>query len=95
MFIVHLLCSLYISDTGENVIAVKELAKSANVTAVNGLTHSGDFSEKLLNTSSALSKVNETWQKTNEIIINSSKAGRLLASLLSGNVTVCKTRVNF
>ncbi|XP_077208858.1 laminin subunit alpha-1 isoform X1 [Paroedura picta] len=61
-------------DTSENIIAVKELAESAKMTAVNGLNHSGDFSEKLLNTSSALSRVNETLQKTNELIIDSSKA---------------------
>lgn len=68
---------------------------SANMTAINGLNHTGDFSEKLMNTSSALSKVNETLQKTSELIIDSSKAGRLAASLLSGNVTVWKTKVNF
>ncbi|KAL8182297.1 UNVERIFIED_CONTAM: hypothetical protein K2H54_051811 [Gekko kuhli] len=62
------------NDTSENIIAVKELAVSANVTAINGLNHTGVFSEKLLNTSSALSKVNETLQKTNELIIDSSKA---------------------
>ncbi|XP_060099959.1 laminin subunit alpha-1 [Heteronotia binoei] len=62
------------NDTSGNTIAVKELAVSANMTAVNGLNHTGNFSEKLLNTSSALSKVNETLQKTSELIIDSSKA---------------------
>ncbi|XP_042299087.1 laminin subunit alpha-1-like isoform X2 [Sceloporus undulatus] len=62
------------NDTSENILAVKFLAVSANVTAVNGLSHTGYFSEKLLNTSSALSEVNETLQKTNELIIDSSKA---------------------
>nr|XP_060631057.1 laminin subunit alpha-1 [Anolis sagrei ordinatus] len=62
------------NDTNENILAVKFLAASANVTAVNRLSHAGGFSEKLLNTSSALSKVNETLHKTNELIIDSSKA---------------------
>ncbi|XP_053105976.1 laminin subunit alpha-1 isoform X2 [Hemicordylus capensis] len=62
------------NDTSENILAVKDLAVSANVTAVNGLSHTVGFSEKLLNTSSALSKVNETLQRTNELIIDSSKA---------------------
>ncbi|XP_062987367.1 laminin subunit alpha-1 [Elgaria multicarinata webbii] len=62
------------NDTSENILAVKELAVSANVTALNGLSRTSGFSAKLLNTSSALSKVNETLQKTNELIIDSSKA---------------------
>ncbi|KAH0617809.1 hypothetical protein JD844_016413 [Phrynosoma platyrhinos] len=62
------------NDTSENILAVKILAVSANITAVSGLSHTGCFSEKLMNTSSALSEVNETLQKTNELIIDSSKA---------------------
>ncbi|XP_008118175.2 laminin subunit alpha-1 isoform X1 [Anolis carolinensis] len=62
------------NDTNENILAVKSLAASANVTAVKRLSHAGGFSEKLLNTSSALSEVNETLHKTNELIIDSSKA---------------------
>ncbi|KAJ6662205.1 hypothetical protein lerEdw1_012672 [Lerista edwardsae] len=62
------------NDTTEKILAAKELAVTANIIAVNGLRSTEDFSEKLLNTSSALFKVNETLQKTNELIIDSSKA---------------------
>lgn len=68
---------------------------TANIIAVNGLNHTEAFSEKLLNASSALFKVNETLQKTNELIIDSSKAGKLAASLLFRNVIACKSAVNF
>uniref|UniRef100_A0ABM5GDG7 Laminin subunit alpha-1 isoform X1 n=1 Tax=Pogona vitticeps TaxID=103695 RepID=A0ABM5GDG7_9SAUR len=61
-------------DTSKNILAVKELAVLANVSALSSLSRAGVFSEKLQNTSSALSKVNETLQKTNELIIDSSKA---------------------
>lgn len=73
----------FVSDTSTNILAVKELAVLANVSALNSLSHAEGFSEKLQNTSSALSKVNETLQKTNELIIDSSKAGRFTASLIS------------
>uniref|UniRef100_A0A8D2L172 Laminin subunit alpha-1 n=1 Tax=Varanus komodoensis TaxID=61221 RepID=A0A8D2L172_VARKO len=62
----------FVSGTTENIFAIKELA--ANVTSLDGLRHTGSFSAKLLNTSSALSEVNETLQRTNELIINSSEA---------------------
>lgn len=88
------LCPSIVSDTTEKILAAKELAVTANIIAVNDLSHTEDFSEKLLNTSSALFKVNETLQKTNELIIDSSKAGKLAASLLSGNVIACKSAVN-
>ncbi|XP_033010826.1 laminin subunit alpha-1 [Lacerta agilis] len=62
------------NDTSENILAVRELAVSANATALDGLRHTGVFSEKFLNTSFTLSKVNETLRKTNELIIDSSNA---------------------
>ncbi|KAM3839038.1 laminin subunit alpha-1 [Vipera latastei] len=61
-------------DTNENILAIKRLALSANLTALNGISHTVGFSEKLLNSSSALSKVNDTLQKTNELIIDSTNA---------------------
>ncbi|KAL7984390.1 hypothetical protein Chor_002960, partial [Crotalus horridus] len=61
-------------DTNENILAIKRLALSANLTALNGISHTVGFSEKLLNSSSTLSKVNETLQKTNELIIDSTNA---------------------
>ncbi|XP_058033280.1 laminin subunit alpha-1 [Ahaetulla prasina] len=61
-------------DTNKNLLAIKRLALSANLTALNGISHTDGFSEKLLNSSSALSKVNDTLQKTNELIIDSTNA---------------------
>ncbi|KAG8133482.1 hypothetical protein E2320_011294 [Naja naja] len=61
-------------DTNENILAIKRLALSANLTAFNGISHTNGFSEKLWNSSSALSKVNDTLQKTNELIIDSTNA---------------------
>ncbi|XP_026527653.1 laminin subunit alpha-1 [Notechis scutatus] len=61
-------------DTNENILAIKRLALSANLTSLNGISHTDGFSEKLWNSSSALSKVNDTLQKTNELIIDSTNA---------------------
>ncbi|XP_061212315.1 laminin subunit alpha-1 isoform X2 [Neopsephotus bourkii] len=60
--------------TRKYMLEVKELAVSANTSAVVGLNHFGDFSQKLLNTSSALSQVNDTLRKATELITDSSKA---------------------
>uniref|UniRef100_A0A8C8SN99 Laminin subunit alpha-1 n=1 Tax=Pelusios castaneus TaxID=367368 RepID=A0A8C8SN99_9SAUR len=60
--------------TSDKIFKAKELAVSANTSAVAGLSPMVEFSQKLLNTSSALSKVNDTLRKTNELIIDSSKA---------------------
>uniref|UniRef100_A0A672TFA1 Laminin subunit alpha-1 n=1 Tax=Strigops habroptila TaxID=2489341 RepID=A0A672TFA1_STRHB len=56
------------------MLEVKELAVSANTSAVVGLSHLRDFSQKLLNASSTLSRVNGTLRKTTELITDSSKA---------------------
>ncbi|XP_019328886.1 PREDICTED: laminin subunit alpha-1 [Aptenodytes forsteri] len=61
------------NDTRKYMLEVKELAVSANTSAVVGLSHFGDFSQKLLNTSSTLSRVNDTLRKTSELITDSSK----------------------
>ncbi|EMP33411.1 Laminin subunit alpha-1 [Chelonia mydas] len=61
-------------DTSDTFFEAKELAVSANTSAVAGLIHIVDFNQKLLNTSSELSKVNDTLRKTNELIMDSSKA---------------------
>uniref|UniRef100_A0A8B9TDP0 Laminin subunit alpha 1 n=1 Tax=Anas platyrhynchos TaxID=8839 RepID=A0A8B9TDP0_ANAPL len=73
------------NGTRKYVLEVKELAVSANTSTVVGLSHFGDFSQKLLNTSSTLSRVNDTLRKTSELITDSSKAGKFVkaqASLL-------------
>ncbi|GAB0182708.1 laminin subunit alpha-1 [Grus japonensis] len=62
------------NDTRKYMLEVKELAVSANTSAVVGLSHFGDFSQKLLNASSTLSRVNDTLRKTSELITDSSKA---------------------
>ncbi|XP_038249040.1 laminin subunit alpha-1 [Dermochelys coriacea] len=62
------------NDTSDTFFEAKELAVSANTSAVAGLSHIVDFNQKLLNTSSELSKVNEMLRKTNELIMDSSKA---------------------
>uniref|UniRef100_U3ISC0 Laminin subunit alpha-1 n=1 Tax=Anas platyrhynchos platyrhynchos TaxID=8840 RepID=U3ISC0_ANAPP len=62
------------NGTRKYVLEVKELAVSANTSTVVGLSHFGDFSQKLLNTSSTLSRVNDTLRKTSELITDSSKA---------------------
>lgn len=76
------------------MLEVKELAVYANISTMVGLNHFGDFSQKLLNASSTLSQVNGTLRKTSELIIDSSKAGRFTASLLSRNVTACRSSTN-
>ncbi|XP_029446888.1 laminin subunit alpha-1 [Rhinatrema bivittatum] len=62
------------NDTGENLLLAKQLAVSANISAVSALNRLMNFSHKLMNTTSALSKVNDTLRKTNELLIDSSKA---------------------
>lgn len=76
------------------MLEVKELAVSANTSTVVGLSHFGDFNQKLLNTSSTLSRVNDTLRKTSELITDSSKAGKFAASLLCRNVTACRSSTN-
>lgn len=76
------------------MLEVKELAMSANTSTVVGLSRFGDFNEKLLNTSSTLSRVNDTLRKTSELITDSSKAGKFAASLLCRNVTACRNSTN-
>lgn len=76
------------------MLEVKELAVSANTSAVVGLSHFGDFSQKLLNTTSTLSRVNDTLRKTSELITDSSKTGKFAASLLFRNVTACRSSTN-
>ncbi|XP_032036850.1 laminin subunit alpha-1 [Aythya fuligula] len=61
------------NGTRKYVLEVKELAVSANTSTVVGLSHFGDFNQKLLNTSSTLSRVNDTLRKTSELITDSSK----------------------
>uniref|UniRef100_A0A8C3QB86 Laminin subunit alpha-1 n=1 Tax=Geospiza parvula TaxID=87175 RepID=A0A8C3QB86_GEOPR len=58
------------------IYVLKELAVSANTSAVVDLSHFGDFSQKLMNTSSTLSQVNDTLRKTSELITDSSKAAQ-------------------
>ncbi|KAJ7400530.1 hypothetical protein BTVI_104660 [Pitangus sulphuratus] len=62
------------NNTRKYMLEVKELAVSANTSAVAGLSHFGDFSQKLMNTSSTLSQVNDTLRKTSKLITDSSKA---------------------
>uniref|UniRef100_A0A8C5X3Z9 Laminin subunit alpha 1 n=1 Tax=Malurus cyaneus samueli TaxID=2593467 RepID=A0A8C5X3Z9_9PASS len=65
-----------VSDTRKYMLEVKELALSANTSAMMDLGHFGDFSQKLMNTSSTLSQVNDTLRKTSKLITDSSKAGK-------------------
>nr|XP_033789904.1 laminin subunit alpha-1 [Geotrypetes seraphini] len=62
------------NDTGENLLLAKELAVSANTSALYALNHLMNFSQTLMSKSSALSKVNDTLLKTSELLIDSSKA---------------------
>ncbi|KAI6075043.1 Laminin subunit alpha-1 [Aix galericulata] len=62
------------NGTRKYVLEVKDLAMSANTSTVVGLSRFGDFNEKLLSTSSTLSRVNDTLRKTSELITDSSKA---------------------
>ncbi|MEE6464431.1 hypothetical protein FKM82_006256 [Ascaphus truei] len=61
------------NDTSEKLQDAKELALSANVSAADMLSHIMNFGQKLLNATSALSKVNDTLQKTNKLLTDSSK----------------------
>lgn len=65
----------YIPDTSEIIVEAKEMAMAANKSDVTGVSHIVDFTQKLMNTSSALSRVNDTLRKTSELIMDSSKAG--------------------
>lgn len=65
------------NGTRKYMLEVKELAVSANTSAMVGLSHFEDFSQKLLNTSSTLSQVNGTLRKTSELITDSSKAAMM------------------
>ncbi|XP_053323848.1 laminin subunit alpha-1-like [Spea bombifrons] len=61
------------NDTSEKLQDAKELALSANVSAAGTLNHITNFNQKVLTASSALSKVNDTLRKTNELLADSSK----------------------
>ncbi|KAM4688464.1 laminin subunit alpha-1 [Discoglossus pictus] len=61
------------NDTSGKLQDAKELALSANASAAGTLSHIRNFRQKLMNATTALSKVNGTLQKTNELLIDSSK----------------------
>ncbi|CAJ0966335.1 unnamed protein product, partial [Ranitomeya imitator] len=61
------------NDTSSKLQDAKELALSANASAASTLSHITNFSQKLTNASSILSRVNDTLQKTKELLIHSSK----------------------
>uniref|UniRef100_A0A7M4EVN4 Laminin subunit alpha-1 n=1 Tax=Crocodylus porosus TaxID=8502 RepID=A0A7M4EVN4_CROPO len=65
---------IYIADTSEKILEAKEMAMAVNKSDVTGVSHIVDFTQKLMNTSSALSRVNDTLRKTSELIMDSSKA---------------------
>ncbi|XP_069813854.1 laminin subunit alpha-1 isoform X1 [Dendropsophus ebraccatus] len=61
------------NDTGSKLQDAKDLALSANASAAGTLSHIMNFSQKLTNATSRLSRVNDTLQKTNELLMHSSK----------------------
>ncbi|XP_053570910.1 laminin subunit alpha-1 [Bombina bombina] len=61
------------NDTSEKLQDAKKLALSANTSAAGTLKHIMNFSQKLMNATTAMSKVNDTLQKTNELLIDTSK----------------------
>uniref|UniRef100_A0A4X2L7R5 Laminin subunit alpha-1 n=1 Tax=Vombatus ursinus TaxID=29139 RepID=A0A4X2L7R5_VOMUR len=76
--------------TGETGLKAKEMAGAANESATSTLNDIVDFSQKLLNTSSALSRVNETLRKTNQLLSDSSQA----TVLVERKVKEMKTQAN-
>ncbi|KAM8966911.1 laminin subunit alpha-1 [Pelodytes ibericus] len=61
------------NDTSEKLQDAKQLALSANASAAGTLNHIMNFNQKVLNATSTLSKVNDTLQKTNALLVDSSK----------------------
>ncbi|XP_063307614.1 laminin subunit alpha-1 isoform X1 [Pelobates fuscus] len=61
------------NDTSEKLHDAKELAVSANSSAADTLNHIMTFHHKVQNATSTLSKINDTLQKTNELLVDSSK----------------------
>ncbi|XP_072008302.1 laminin subunit alpha-1 [Engystomops pustulosus] len=61
------------NDTSAKLQDAKDLALSANASAAGTLRHIINFSQKLTNATTTLSRVNDTLQKTNELLIHSSK----------------------
>ncbi|KAM9308338.1 laminin subunit alpha-1 [Gastrophryne carolinensis] len=62
------------NDTNKKLVEAKVLALSANATAAGTLSHIEKFSQKLTNAGSTLSRVNDALQRTNELLVDSSKA---------------------
>eukprot|EP00079_Xenopus_tropicalis_P016422 XP_004915294.1 PREDICTED: laminin subunit alpha-1 isoform X1 [Xenopus tropicalis] len=70
----HLLAlTMLPNDTSEKLHNAKELALSANASAAGTLSHIMRFNEEVLNTTSELSKVNDTMQKTYKLLKDSKK----------------------
>uniref|UniRef100_A0A8B9DNQ1 Laminin subunit alpha-1 n=1 Tax=Anser cygnoides TaxID=8845 RepID=A0A8B9DNQ1_ANSCY len=89
------LCFLRLLESGKYVLEVKELAVSANTSTVVGLSHFGDFNQKLLNTSSTLSRVNDTLRKTmNYDTFLSSLSGNLFFQYLNELLLLIKVAVS-
>ncbi|XP_036620494.1 laminin subunit alpha-1 [Trichosurus vulpecula] len=78
------------TGTQETGLKTKEMARAANESATSTLNDIVDFSQKLLNTSSALSRVNETLRKTNQLLSDSSQA----TVLVERKVKEVKTQAN-
>ncbi|XP_044514002.1 laminin subunit alpha-1 [Gracilinanus agilis] len=71
-------------------LKTKELARVANVSALSILSDVVDFSQKLLHTSSELSRVNETLRKTTHTLSDSSKT----TSLVEKKIKEVKTQTS-
>lgn len=62
------------NDTSSKLQEAKDLALSANATAAGTLGHIVNFGQKLTTATSTLSRVNDTLQRTNALLVDSSKA---------------------
>lgn len=88
-FMVCMLAYEFISGVRNKGTKIKELAVSANQSAASTLKNVVGLSQKLLNTSTGLSKVNATLQEASELLWDSSMASMSRSPFPVGKSTLC------
>lgn len=88
-FTVCMLAYEFISGVRDKGTKIKELAISANQSAASTLKNVVGLSQKLLNTSTDLSKVNATLQEANELLRDSSVTSTSRSPFPLGKSALC------
>lgn len=83
-FMVCMLVYQFISGVRDKGTKIKELALSANQSAASTLKNVVGLSQKLLNTSMDVSRVNATFQETNQLLWDSSMTSMSRSSFQLG-----------